>query len=50
MRTKTFTDWEASDVPAVFELAPWAQRVIKVEGGFMAFESREDYRIWKNQQ
>jgi len=30
--------------------APWAAKIVKVEGGYMAFESAEDYRIWKNQK
>jgi hypothetical protein len=28
----------------------WAAVVTKVCGGYMAFESVEDYRIWKNQR
>jgi len=27
--------------------APWAEKVSKVVGGYVAFESEEDYRIWK---
>jgi hypothetical protein len=30
--------------------ATWAAVVTKVYGGFMAFESVEDYRVWKNQK
>lgn len=30
--------------------APWAEKIVKVCGGYMAFESLEDYRIWKNQK
>jgi len=30
--------------------ATWATVVTKVCGGFMAFESIEDYRVWKNQK
>ena len=30
--------------------APWAAKIAKVEGGFMAFESRDDYRIWRGQK
>lgn len=29
---------------------PWAAVVTKVEGGFMAFESADDYRIWRQQK
>jgi len=30
--------------------APWACKVVKVEGGYMAFESWDDYNTWKNQK
>ena len=30
--------------------APWAARIVKVCGGFKAFESVEDARIWKAQR
>jgi hypothetical protein len=32
------------------KLAPWAAVIVKVSGGYMAFESADDYRIWKNQR
>ena len=28
----------------------WAAVIARVEGGFVAFESRDDYRVWKNQR
>jgi hypothetical protein len=30
--------------------APWAEKIAKVEGGYMAFESSNDYATWKNQK
>ena len=30
--------------------AAWACKIVKVEGGYMAFESWDDYKIWKNQK
>jgi len=30
--------------------APWAAVIIKVEGGFMAFESVKDAAIWRKQK
>ena len=27
--------------------APWASRITKVEGGFMAFESIADFCLWR---
>ena len=30
--------------------APWAAKIVKVEGGYMAFEYVTDYEVWKNQQ
>lgn len=29
---------------------PWACKVIKVQDGYMCFESPDDYKIWKNQK
>jgi len=30
--------------------APWAAKIVKVEGGYMAFESTEGYETWKRQK
>lgn len=30
-------------------LAPWASELVEAEGGFWAFESVEEARIWKEQ-
>ena len=30
--------------------APWAAKIRKVDGGFIAFESWTDYEVWKNQK
>lgn len=30
--------------------APWAAKIIKVEGGYRAFESLADYKTWKKQK
>jgi len=30
--------------------APWASRIVKVEGGYMAFESIADYETWRKQK
>ena len=32
------------------EKATWAAKVVKVEGGYMAFEFMDDYFLWKNQK
>lgn len=32
------------------EKATWASKVVKVEGGYIAFEFMTDYTIWKNQK
>ncbi len=29
---------------------PWASKVVKVEGGYMCFESIDDYETWKKQK
>lgn len=32
------------------KLAPWAAKVVKVDGGYRAFESIADYETWKRQK
>lgn len=32
------------------KIAPWAAEIVKVCGGYMAFESVEDAKVWKNQK
>lgn len=29
---------------------PWASKIAKVCGGFMCFESVDDYKIWRQQK
>lgn len=29
---------------------PWAAVIAKVAGGYIGFESKDDYRTWKNQK
>jgi hypothetical protein len=28
---------------------PWAEKIVKVEGGYRCFESSQDYKMWRNQ-
>jgi hypothetical protein len=30
--------------------SPWACKIVKVDGGYMAFESWADYRTWADQR
>ena len=30
--------------------APWAAKIVKVEGGYMAFESIAEWQTWMNQK
>ena len=30
--------------------APWARRIVRVTGGWMAFESDSDFRTWQRQR
>lgn len=30
--------------------APWAAKIVKVCGGYQAFEFMSDYQTWKNQK
>lgn len=32
------------------KLAPWAAKLVKVSGGYMAFESVADYNTWRTQK
>lgn len=32
------------------KIAPWAAIIAKVEGGFIAFATVSDYRIWSGQR
>lgn len=41
---------ECADYRTAYRRAPWASRVAKVCGGFMAFESVNDYETWKRQK
>lgn len=29
---------------------PWACKIVKVDGGYLAFESLKDYQTWKEQR
>ncbi len=35
---------------AAKKAAPWASKIIKVDGGYRAFESITDYCLFKNQK
>lgn len=47
MRTETV---ECKHRSTAKRRCPWAAVIAKVEGGFMCFESVDDYRTWKNQR
>jgi hypothetical protein len=47
MKQETVTDCKTRK--EVFEKLPWANRVAKVEGGFIAFESIDAYERWNEQ-
>ncbi|WP_163056815.1 hypothetical protein [Acidithiobacillus ferrooxidans] len=48
MRKETFT----GSVSRYFvqRQCPWATKVVKVSGGYKAFESIEDWKVWKKQR
>lgn len=35
---------------AAEDAAPWAASIIRVQGGYMAFESVKDAQTWRNQK
>ena len=41
---------EAKNRKQAEKQAPWAAAIVKVSGGYMAFESMKDYHVWKNQK
>ncbi len=46
MKTETVT---ATSAKQARKLAPWAAKIVKVEGGYKAFESVTDYQTWRRQ-
>ena len=40
---------DATSEDQAFLMCPWAAVVVEVEGGWMCFESVEDYRVWSMQ-
>lgn len=40
---------EATRKDRAAKAAPWATIIVKVQGGYMAFESITDYEIWRKQ-
>ena len=40
---------EVETIEQAEQLAPWASKIVEVEGGYMAFESMTDYETWKGQ-
>jgi hypothetical protein len=40
----------ASSAKQARKLAPWAAKVVKVEGGYFAFESVADAQTWRRQK
>lgn len=41
---------EAKTAKEAKKLAPEAVKVVKVEGGYMAFSTWDAYKTWKNQK
>ena len=44
------TTYSAEDLKKAHEIAPWAAKIAKVEGGYMAFASIADYDMWRKQR
>jgi len=41
---------QVSSKTEAFIECPWAAEAVEVDGGFMCFESIDDYNTWANQQ
>lgn len=46
MRTQLI---EVDTLEEARDVAPWASKIIEVEGGYLAFESLADYETWCKQ-
>lgn len=49
MRTQFIAEYDAENLDDAYDAAPWAAEIIKVDGGWMAFESADDLATWENQ-
>ena len=38
------------EIKAVAKQFPWADVIVRVDGGYMCFESNDDFVIWQNQR
>lgn len=50
MKTQFFAQEEGWNARRVALEATWAAEIIKVAGGWLAFESYEDLRMWRKQK
>lgn len=41
---------ECNTLKEAYSKCPWASKIVKVYGGYRAFESISDYEIWINQK
>jgi len=41
---------EAKSKKEAQEKCPWAEKIVKVSGGYRCFESHQDYETWKRQK
>lgn len=41
---------EAKTKKQAAKKCPWAEKIVKVEGGYHCFEINQDYLVWKNQK
>ena len=49
MRTYLYTLKECPTSEDAEKAAPWAAEIVEVDGGWIAFESVEEYKIWMRQ-
>lgn len=41
---------EAKSKKEAKKMCRWAEKIVKVYGGYRCFESYQDYLVWKNQK
>jgi hypothetical protein len=49
MRRESLSFEEAPTRKDAARLCPWAARIIEVDGGWMCFESVDDFKTWSRQ-
>ena len=50
MRKEMLLESECRSMAVAVVMCPWAETIIVVDGGYLAFESDDDAETWRNQE